>query len=149
MDVATQKKEKPQSCKPANAAWRDAKYRMRKGKHTAAAMALVKTSDASEQQQLHKYVMMLQSSSGRAKLIEMLDAKIEHAAGVDGVPTSSEDDGPSNDCVRQPVQKIIARKPVRRVVVERPAVETFVQVTRERRARRKPVRSFVRRLFCR
>ena len=102
MDVATQKKEKPQSCKPANAAWRDAKYRMRKGKHTAAAMALVKTSDASEQQQLHKYVMMLQSSSGRAKLIEMLDAKIEHAAGVDGVPTSSEDDGPSNDCVRQP-----------------------------------------------
>lgn len=54
-----------------------------------------------------------------------------------------------DDCVRQPVQKILARKPVRRVVVERPAVETFVQVTRERRARRKPVRSFVRRLFCR
>ncbi len=49
----------------------------------------------------------------------------------------------------KPVRKVLDRKTVRRVVIERPAVETFVQVTRERRARRKPVRSFVRRLFCR
>ena len=54
-----------------------------------------------------------------------------------------------DDCVRQPVRNVLERKTVRRVIVERPAVETFVQVTRERRARRKPVRSFVRRLFCR
>ena len=54
-----------------------------------------------------------------------------------------------DECVRQPVRKVLDRKTVRRVVVERPAVETFVQVTRERRVRRKPVRSFVRRLFCR
>jgi len=54
-----------------------------------------------------------------------------------------------DECVRQPVQKVLDRKTVRRVVIERPSVETFVQVTRERRARRKPVRSFVRRLFCR
>jgi len=52
-----------------------------------------------------------------------------------------------DDC--RPVRKVINRNAVRRVVMERPAVETFVQVTRERRARRKPVRSFVRRLFCR
>ncbi len=54
-----------------------------------------------------------------------------------------------DDCLRQPVRNALERKTVRRVVVERPAVETFVQVTRERRVRRKPVRSFVRRLFCR
>ena len=53
------------------------------------------------------------------------------------------------NCNRQPVRNLIERKTVRRVVMERPTVETFVQVTRERRARRKPVRSFVRRLFCR
>ena len=54
-----------------------------------------------------------------------------------------------DDCVRKPVQKVLDRKVLRRVVVERPAVETYVQVTRERRLRRQPVRSFVRRLFCR
>ncbi len=54
-----------------------------------------------------------------------------------------------DDCLRQPVRNALERKTVRRVIVERPAVETFVQVTRERRVRRKPVRSFVRRLFCR
>jgi|TARA_R110002096_G_scaffold46959_5_gene125565 hypothetical protein len=53
------------------------------------------------------------------------------------------------NCNRQPVREILQRKTVRRVVMERPAVETFVQVTRERRARRKPVRSLVRRLFGR
>lgn len=54
-----------------------------------------------------------------------------------------------DDCVRQPVRNVLERKTVRRVIVERPAVETFVQVTRERRARRKPVRSLLRRLFSR
>ena len=38
---------------------------------------------------------------------------------------------------------------VDRVVFERPVMEKVVQVTRERRVRRKPVRSLVRRLFRR
>lgn len=52
-------------------------------------------------------------------------------------------------CDVQPIRQMVQRKTARRVVMERPAVETFVQVTRERRVRRKPVRSLVRRLFCR
>ena len=63
------------------------------------------------------------------------------------VPMIVEVDEWCEEC--RPVRKVINRNTVRRVVVERPAVETFVQVTRERRTRRKPVRSFVRRLFCR
>jgi len=65
------------------------------------------------------------------------------------VPMVVESEEWCEDCLRQPVRKVLDRKTVRRVVLERPAVETFVQVTRERRVRRKPVRSFVRRLFCR
>tara|TARA_R110002167_G_scaffold321668_1_gene527550 strand:+ start:62 stop:490 length:429 start_codon:yes stop_codon:yes gene_type:complete len=52
-------------------------------------------------------------------------------------------------CEVQPIRQLVQRKTVRRVVMERPVVETFVQVTRERRVRRKPVRSLVRRLFRR
>ena len=52
-------------------------------------------------------------------------------------------------CEIQPIRQLVQRKTVRRVVMERPVVETFVQVTRERRVRRKPVRSLVRRLFRR
>lgn len=54
-----------------------------------------------------------------------------------------------DDCIRQPVRKVLDRKIVKRVVVQKPVVETYVEVTRQRRVRRQPVRSIVRRLFCR
>lgn len=54
-----------------------------------------------------------------------------------------------DDCIRQPVRKVLDRKIVKRVVVQKPVVETYVEVTRQRPVRRQPVRSLVRRLFCR
>jgi hypothetical protein len=53
------------------------------------------------------------------------------------------------NCNRQPVRNLLERKTVRRAAMKRPAVEAFVQATCERRTRRKPVRSLVRRLFAR
>lgn len=63
------------------------------------------------------------------------------------VPMVVEVDEWCEEC--RPVRKVINRNTVRRVVLKRPAVETFVQVTRERQVRRKPVRSLLRRLFSR
>jgi len=49
-------------------------------------------------------------------------------------------------CVRGVVRKVAGSRVVERVVVERPVVETVVQVTR---VRRRPVRTMLRRVFCR
>ena len=49
-------------------------------------------------------------------------------------------------CVRGVVRKVVGNRVVERVVVERPVVETVVQVTR---VRRRPVRTMLRRMFCR
>ena len=48
------------------------------------------------------------------------------------------------------MQEYTVERPVMEtVVVQQPVSETYMQVTRQRRVRKKPVRSFFRRIFCR